>query len=143
MFHALPTSKNIFSKIILRYHVSTLTLPSRVFQNSLRAVNPLSQLDINRKFVKYISISVYHCRRGYLMNSLIIEYNNDEGCHFVVRIRSPALLSFCIMCVVFFSFFLILICFVESTTSCGVEVNLSLFEIERFRGVVCFTLFSN
>ena len=139
MFHA-ATSKKIFSKLILRYHVSMLTLPSRVFQNPLRAVNPLSQLDINRKFVKYISISVYHCRRRYLMNSLVIAYKNDEGCHFVVRIRSPALLSFYCMCVVSFSFFLILICFVESTTSCGVELNLSVFEIERFRGVRCFSL---
>ena len=46
-----------------------LTCPSRVsynpFQN-IGAVNPLSQLYINWKFQKYVSISTYHCHRASL-----------------------------------------------------------------------------
>ena len=46
-------------------------------------VNPLSQLDINRKFEKYISISIYNFHRGSFMNYVFIAYKNDAWCHFV------------------------------------------------------------
>ena len=50
----------------------------------MRTVNPLSELRINRKFQKYISI-VTEC----LMRSLFTAFKDDEWCHFVVRIGSP------------------------------------------------------
>ena len=46
-------------------------------------VNPLSQLDINRKFEKYISISIYSFHRGSFMNYVFIAYKKDAWCHFV------------------------------------------------------------
>ena len=51
-----------------------------------------------------------------LMNPLFIAYENDEWCHFVVRISSPALIHF-IPCVSFLSiFFFFYHFFVDSTT---------------------------
>ena len=47
----------------------------------------------------------------YLMNSLFIPFENDEWCHFVVRIGSPALTRFYYVCFVFFYFFLFFLFF--------------------------------
>ena len=102
IFH-VPLVK-IYSKVTLKYYVSMLTSPSReIHFRIIRAMNPLSQLYINRKFQKYLSVSIYHCHRASLMNSLIIADKN--GCHLVVRIGSPALISFYCVCVVSFYFF--------------------------------------
>ena len=46
------------------------------------------------------------CFWKYLMNSLFIEYENDDPCHCVLRIGSPALVSFYCVCVVSLYFFL-------------------------------------
>ena len=68
-----------------------LTYPSTVYPaypkiyfRKMRTVNPLSQLHINRKFQKYVSI-VTEC----LMRSFVIAFKDDEWCRFVVRIGSP------------------------------------------------------
>ena len=88
-------SKNTMSKVILKYQVSMLTCPSvhptypKIHFRITRTVNPLSQLYINRKFQKYISLSICHCHRASFMRSLFIAFKNDEWCHFVVRIGSP------------------------------------------------------
>ena len=106
-------SKNTTSKVILKYQVSMLTCPcvhpaypkihfritKRTFQ---RTVNPLSQIYINRKFQKYISVSICPCHRAYFMGSLFI--------------GSAALISFYCVCVVSFYFSLFSFFFVESTT---------------------------
>ena len=55
----------------------------------MKTVNPLSQIYINRKFRKYISVSISHCHRASFMRSLFVAFKNDEWCHFVVRIGSP------------------------------------------------------
>ena len=88
-------SKNILSKIVLMYKVSILTCPSTVHPaypkihiRIMRTVNPLSQLHSNRKFQKYMSVSICHCHRASFMRSLFIAFKNDEWCHFVVRIGS-------------------------------------------------------
>ena len=58
--------KNIMSKVILKYQVSMLTCPSvhptypKIDFRIMRTVNRLSQLNINRKFQKYISVSICH-----------------------------------------------------------------------------------
>ena len=54
----------------------------------IRTVNPLSQRYINRKFQKYISVSICHGHRASFMRPLFIAFKNDEWCHFVVRIGS-------------------------------------------------------
>ena len=110
------TSKNILWKTILKYHVSMLTGPTCVYSKIcfriIRAVKTLSQLYMNRKFQKYVSVSFCHCHRVSFMNSLFIAYKNDEWCHFVVRIGSPFLTSFYCIC---------FICFYASLFSfCGV-----------------------
>ena len=46
------------------------------------------------------------CFWKYLINSFFIAYENDELCHCVVRIGSPALISFCCVCLVSFYFVL-------------------------------------
>ena len=58
----------------------------------IRAVNPLLQPYINRKFQK--SVSIYHCNRVPFMNTLFIAFKSDELCHFAVRVGSAALTSF-------------------------------------------------
>ena len=68
----------------------------------------------------------------YLMNSLFIVYENDEWCHFVVRIGSPALISFYSVCLVSFSFFLFFSFFVSSITCQGIEVSLAIIEIKQW-----------
>ena len=108
-------SKNTTSKVILKYQVSMLTCPcvypaypkihfrmtKRTFQ---RTVNPLSQIYINRKFQKYISVSICPCHRPYFMGSLFI--------------GSAALISFYCVCVVsfYFSLFSYLFCGVHKNT---------------------------
>ena len=89
-------SKNILSKVVLKYEVSMLTCPSTVHPahpkihfRIIRTVNPLSQRYINRNFQKYISVSICHGHRASFMRSLFIAFKNDEWCHFVVRIGSP------------------------------------------------------
>ena len=84
-------SKKILSKVVLKYDVPMLTCPSTAYPTYpkihfriMRTVNPLSELRINRKFQKYISI-VTEC----LMRSLFIAFKDDEWCHFVVPIGSP------------------------------------------------------
>ena len=42
----------------------------------------------------------------YLMNSLFIAYDNDDLCHCVLRIGSPAIISLFCVCFVSFYFFL-------------------------------------
>ena len=51
------------------------------------------------------------CFWKYLMNSLFIAYGDDESCHCVVRIGSPALISFYCVCFVSFYFFLFFLFF--------------------------------
>ena len=89
-------SKNILSKVVLKYEVSMLTCPStvhlahpKIHFRIIRTVNPLSQRYINRKFQKYISVSICHGHRASFMRPLFIAFKNDEWCHFVVRIGSP------------------------------------------------------
>ena len=43
-----------------------------------RTVNPQSQLYINRKFQKYISVSICHCHSVFY-ESLFIPFKNDDG----------------------------------------------------------------
>ena len=80
-------SENIFPKVISKYQVSMLTLPSHVSQNPFQDnqsknnislfllvyekvlrifVNLLSQLVINKKVEKGISVSIYHCQERVL-----------------------------------------------------------------------------
>ena len=70
------------------------------------------------------------CFWKYLMNSLFIAYENDESCHCVVCIGSPALISCYCLRFVSFYFFLLFLFFVDFTTCLGNEVNLSILEIK-------------
>ena len=63
------------------------------------------------------------------MNSLFIGNDNDELCHCVVRVGSPALISF--YCVGFVSFFFSYF-FVDFTTCLGIEVSLSVLKIKQW-----------
>ena len=61
----------------------------------------------------------------YLMNSLFIVYENDEWCHFGVRVASAAIISFYLRVFGFFLFFSFFpIIFVDSTTCSCIEVSL-------------------
>ena len=66
------------------------------------------------------------------MNSLFIAYENDEWCHFVVRIGSPALILFYSVCFVSFSFFLFFSFFVSSVTCQSIEVSLTIIETKQW-----------
>ena len=125
-------SKNILSKVVLKYEVLILTYPSNVHPaypkihfRIMRIVNPLSQLYINRKLQKYISVSICHCHRASFMRSLFIAFKNDEWCHFVVRIGSPAIVSFYCVCVVsfYFSLFFLFLCGVHYLLRYGSKFN--------------------
>ena len=62
----------------------------------------------------------------YLMNSLFVAYENDEWCHFEVRVGSSAFIFFYCVCFCSFYFFLFFLFFVNSTTCWGTDVNLSI-----------------
>ena len=51
-------------------------------------------LDIHQKLEKDISVSDYIANRGSYMNLLSITYRNNEWRYSMVRIGSPALISF-------------------------------------------------
>ena len=57
------------------------------------------------------------CFWKYLTTPLFISFENDEWCHFVVRISSPVLVSFYWVCFVSFYFFLFFLFFVVNSTS--------------------------
>ena len=124
-------SKNTMPKVILKYQVSMLTCPSvhpayhKIHSRITRTVNPLSQLYINQKFQKYISVSICSCHRTSFERSLFIAFKNDEWCHFVVRIGSVALISFYCVCLVsfYFSLFLLLSYGVHSLLRYGGKFN--------------------
>ena len=89
------------------------------------------------KFAKSLSASFLQNTSGgcvwkYLMNSLFMAYENDESCHCVVRIGSPALISFYCVCFASFYFFLFFYFFVDFTTCLGIEVSLSILQIKHW-----------
>ena len=120
-------SKNILSKVILKYHVSMLTFPSCVSQNPFQnnrscesSITTIYQSKISKicihKICK-ISICINHCHKASFMKSLLIAYKNHEWFHFVVRIRSPALVQFyCVWSVSFYFPLFYYFLFVESAT---------------------------
>ena len=124
--------KNTMSKVILKYQVSMLTCPSvhptypKIHFRITRTVNPLSQLYINRKFQKYISVSICPCHRASFVRSLFIAFKNDEWRHFVVLIVSIALISFHCLCVASFCFSLFSYFFAESTTCWGISLAIHI-----------------
>ena len=67
---------NVCWEVILKYQVSMLTCPSvhsaypKIHFRITRTVNPLSELYINRKFQKYISVSICHCHSVFYEISL-------------------------------------------------------------------------
>ena len=79
-------SKNILSKI-----VSILPCPSTVRpaypKIHFRIMNPPSQLYINRKFQKYISVSICHCHRASFMRSLFIAFMNGDILSYVLALQ--------------------------------------------------------
>ena len=91
-------SKNRPPKVILKHQVFMLTCLSvypaypKIHFRIMRTVNPLSQLYINRKFQRYLSVTICHFHRASFMKYLFIAFKNDEWYHFVVRIGSPALI---------------------------------------------------
>ena len=105
-------SKNTMSKVILKYQVSMLTCPSvhptypKIHFKITRTVNPLSQPYINRKFQKYISVTICHCHRASFMRSVFIVFKIDEWYHFVYVLALQRSFHF-IACVSFLSISLI------------------------------------
>ena len=79
----------------------------------MKAVDPLSQSYINRKFQKSITVCIYHCQRASFMSSLFIPYKKDKWCNLVVCISSPVVISFYCACSfsLFLSFFFFLFFF--------------------------------
>ena len=125
-------SKNTMSNVILKFQVSMLTCPSdhpdypKIHFGITRIVNPLSQLHINWKFQKYISVSICPCHRASFVRSLFIAFKNDEWRHFVVLIVSIALISFHCLCVASFCFSLFSYFFAESTTCWGISLAIHI-----------------
>ena len=125
-------SKNTMSNVILKFQVSMLTCPSdhpaypKIHFGITRIVNPLLQLHINRKFQKYISVSICPCHRASFVRSLFIAFKNDEWRHFVVLIVSIALISFHCLCVASFCFSLFSYFFAESTTCWGISLAIHI-----------------
>ena len=73
-------------------------------------VNPKTGKEVFNQYVNYIicSLDFKKC----LMKSLFITYENNEWCHFVVRVGSPALILFYCACLVLsISFFSLLVFF--------------------------------
>ena len=126
------TSKNTMSNVILKFQVSMLTSPSdhpaypKIHFGVTRTVNPLSQLYINRKFQKYISVSICPCHRASFMRSLFIAFKNDEWRHFMVLIVPIAPISFYCVCVASFCFSLFSYFFAESTTCWGISLAIHI-----------------
>ena len=97
----------------------------------MRTVSSLSQLHINRKLQKYISVSICPCHSVFYKISLIA-FKNDDWCHFVVGIGSVAFKSFYCVCIVSFYFSLFSYFFEESTTCWDMEVSLKILIIKQW-----------
>ena len=67
-----------------------------------------------------------------LLTLSLLDNENDKSCHCVVRIGSPALISFHCVCFVSFYFFLFFYFFVDFTTCLGIEVSLSILQIKHW-----------
>ena len=107
--------KYIFSKLISKYHGSTLIRPSRISQNTF----------YNNNTCESSITTIYQSKISKInFNELsFIAYKNDESCHFAVRIASGVPTSFYCMCVVSFYFSLFSYFFAESTTYWVIEVS--------------------
>ena len=68
----------------------------------------------------------------YLVKHRFVAYENDEWCHFIIRIGSLVLIS--IYCVGFVSFYLFLFSYicVDSFTCWGIKVNLSILKVKQW-----------
>ena len=84
------------------------------------------------KFAKSLQNTSSVCFWKYLMNSLFIEFENDEWCHFVELIGSPVLISFCCVCFVSFYLFSFFWLFLWILLLFGFEVNLSILRIKHW-----------
>ena len=128
-------SKNILSKVVLKYEVLILTYPSNVHPaypkihfRIMRIVNPLSQLYINRKLQKYISVSICHCHRASFMRSLFIAFKNDGVISwYVLALQRLFHFIACVSLLPFALFFLMF--FVESCW--GFEISLTILIIKQ------------
>ena len=67
-----------------------------------------------------------------LRNSLFIAFENNEWCHFVVRIDSPAFISFYCVCFVCCCFFLFSLFFCGFYYFFGFEVSLSKLKTKQW-----------
>ena len=88
------------------------------------------------KFAKFLRAPFLQNTSGgcfwkYLINSLFVAFKNDKWCHFVVRVGSPALISFYCVCFVSFYFFLFFLFFLWILLLFGVEVSLSILKIKQ------------
>ena len=63
---------------MLTYQSNVLAAYLEIHFRIMRIVNPLSQLYINQKLKKYISVSICHCHRASFMRSFFIAFKNDE-----------------------------------------------------------------
>ena len=88
------------------------------------------------KFEKSLKVFFYGtlpvAASGNILWTLSIAYENNEPCHCVVRIGSPAFISFYCVCFVSCYFLLFLNFFVDFTTCLGIEVSLSILIIKQW-----------
>ena len=89
------------------------------------------------KFAKFLRTPIFTdtsrgCFWKYLMNSLFILFENNEWCHFVVRISSPAFISFYYVCFVSFYFFPFFLFFLWTPLPFGFDVRLSILKIKQW-----------
>ena len=83
------------------------------------------------------SVKLHYLQFGfqkYLMNTLFIAYENNEWCLFVVRIDSPAFISFYCVCFLSVSFFFLFLSyfFVYFTTCLCIEVIFSILKTKQW-----------
>ena len=78
-------SKNRPPKVILKHQVFMLTCLSvypaypKIHFRIMRTVNPLSQLYINWKFQRYLSVTICHFHRASFMKYLFIAFKTMNG----------------------------------------------------------------
>ena len=113
--------KQSFADIFRNVHRKTSVLESFCSKyGELKACNFIKKRLQHRcfpvKFAKFLRTPFLQnisggCSWKYLMNSLFVAFENNEWCHFVVRIGSPAFISFYCVCFVSFYFFLFFLFF--------------------------------
>ena len=111
-----------------KFQPTSPTTPTPKFYGPTLPTPPTSNFDTRHSRTHMTHAT--HVIQQTQFQGMVMTFANDESYHCVVRIGSPALISFYYVRFVSFYFFLSFYFFVDFTTCLGIDVSLSILQIK-------------